>query len=76
MENCQWRRNHAGNGPVLSVTNGSNLTFGKKQDRERVDVRNAKKNFTAEIVVTETNVIKRILPTIIWKKSYSRSNRK
>jgi len=69
LENEQWRRNHTGNDRVLSVTNGSNLTFGKKIDRERVDVQNAKKNFTAEIVVTGTKVIKSILPTIIWEKS-------
>jgi len=53
----------------LSVANGSNLTYGKKIGRKRVDVRNAKQNFTAEIVMTITNAIKKNPPTIIWEKS-------
>jgi len=69
LENEQWRTNHMGNDRVLSVANGSNLTFGKKIGRKRVDVRNAKMNFTAKIVVTGTNVTRKILPTVIWKKN-------
>jgi len=54
-----------GNDHALFVTNGSNLTFDKEIGRKRVDVLNVNKNFTVEIVVTGTDVIKRIQPIVI-----------